>query len=103
MRLTAVAALISDLPEWELTAWVDRGWVHPEHTGPDLVFHEIDIARVRLINDLRTMMRVEDETLPLILSLLDQMYELRGQLRSVLRAIEAQGEPARSAILAAME
>ena len=30
MRLTAVAALISDLPEWELTAWVDRGWVHPE-------------------------------------------------------------------------
>ena len=103
MRLTAVAELITDLPEYELTAWVDRGWVRPDRAGPELVFHDIDIARVRLIHDLRTMMRVEDETLPLILSLLDQIYELRGQLRSVVHAVEAQGEPACSAILAAME
>ena len=33
MRLTAVAELITDLPEYELTAWVDRGWVRASGDG----------------------------------------------------------------------
>ena len=32
MRLTAVVALFPDLPEAELQAWVERGWVRPEGT-----------------------------------------------------------------------
>jgi chaperone modulatory protein CbpM len=102
MHLTAVVALFSDLGETELTAWVERGWVHPDHADNDPVFHDIDIARVRLIHDLRTLMLVEDETIPMILSLLDQVYDLRASLRTVLHAVEAQPEPVRDAILTAL-
>ena len=102
MQLTAVVALFSDLEETELVAWVERGWVHPEEAGTGPVFHDIDIARIRLIHDLRTAMRIEDETIPMILSLLDQVYDLRAGLRAVLRAVEAQPEPVREAIRAAI-
>ena len=105
MRLTAVVALFTaqGLGEPDLTAWVDRGWVRPEQGGAEPIFHDIDIARIRLIHDLRTLMRIEDETIPLVLSLLDQVYDLRAGLRAVLRAVDAQPEPVREAILAAMD
>jgi chaperone modulatory protein CbpM len=106
MHLTAVVALFSDSParltEPELTAWVERGWVRAEAGGGGPVFHEIDVARVRLIHDLRAVMRIEDETIPVILSLLDQVYDLRSGLRAVLRAIDAQPPSVREAILAAI-
>jgi chaperone modulatory protein CbpM len=108
MRLTAVVALFANVPGGELTqpeliAWVERGWVRPEAGGDDPIFHDIDIARVRLIHDLRSVMRVEDETIPIILSLLDQVYDLRAGLRVLLRAVEAQPDPVKQAILAAID
>ncbi len=102
--LTSVTALFTDLGEAELVTWVERGWVRPEGVGVEAewVFHEIDIARIRLIHDLRHRMELEADAIPLILSLLDQIHELRGQLRSVLRAIESQPEDVRRMILAAL-
>jgi len=99
MQITAVAALFANLPVIELTGWVERGWVLPETAESGWVFHEIDVARVRLIYDLRHDMDVADETMPLVLSLLDQMYDLRGRLRAVLRAVEAQPADVKQAIL----
>lgn len=102
MRITAVVALFPDLPEPELTAWVERGWVRPVASGTEWVFEDIDVARVRLIHDLRYAMAVQDELMPLVLSLLDQIYALRGQMRSVARAVESQPEAVQQAILAAL-
>jgi chaperone modulatory protein CbpM len=102
MRVTAVIALFPDLRETELLSWVERGWVRPEGTEPDLVFQEIDVARVRLIHDFRHAMAVPEETMPLVLSLLDQVYTLRGQIHAIARAVEGQPEAVRAAILAAI-
>jgi chaperone modulatory protein CbpM len=102
MRFTAVIALFPDLGETELQTWVERGWVRPEGTNPDWVFQEIDIARVRLIHDFRHAMDVREETIPLVLSLLDQVYALRGQMRAIARAVEGQPESVRAAILSAL-
>lgn len=103
MHLAAVATLFDDLGEPDLIAWVERGWVHLDSgAGDSPVFEDIDIARVRLIHDLRTLMRIEDETIPMVLSLLDQVYDLRGKLRAVLRAVDAQPASSRHAILDAM-
>ena len=74
----------------ELTTWVERGWVIPDADGTTLEFHEIDVARVRLIHDLRSGMDVGEDAVPLVLSLLDQVYDLRSRLKAVLRAVEAQ-------------
>ena len=102
MRITAVVGLFPDLRESELQAWVERGWVRPEGTEPDWVFQDIDVARVRLIHDFRHTMAVSEDTMPLVLSLLDQVYTLRGQMRALARAVEGQPEPVRAAILAAI-
>jgi chaperone modulatory protein CbpM len=102
MRLTAVVAMFPGLVEAELITWVERGWVRPAGTPPDWEFAEIDVARARLVLDMRRDMAVPEETMALVLSLLDQVYALRGQLRAVARAVEGQPEPVRSAILAAL-
>ena len=103
MQLTAVVALFPDLPAAELTGWIERGWVRPESAENDWVFYEIEVARVRLIHDLRRDMEVGEDTMSLVLSLLDQVYELRSQLRSVLRAVETQPDSVRQAIRAALK
>ena len=102
MRVTSVVALFPDLPEAELLSWVERGWVRPEGTEPDWVFQEIDVARVRLIHDFGRAMAVPEDTMPLVLSLLDQIYTLRSQMRALAHAVEGQPEAVRDAILAAL-
>jgi chaperone modulatory protein CbpM len=102
MRLTAVVALFPDLRETELQAWVERGWVRAQPSDEDWEFQDIDVARVRLIHDLRHDLAVQEETMPLVLSLLDQVYTLRGQMRAVARAVETQDETVRAAILTAL-
>ena len=102
MRTEAVITLLGDLQIVELTSWIQRGWVQPDPAGDDWEFHEIDIARVRLIRDMRSRMELTDDAIPLVLSLLDQVYDLRGQLRLVLSAIETQPSEVRTAILSAL-
>jgi chaperone modulatory protein CbpM len=98
LQLTAVTALFVDLQAQELTGWIERGWVQPEPADSGWVFQEIDVARVRLIHDLRRDMDVGEDTIPVVLSLLDQVYELRAQLKALLRAVEAQPDEVREAI-----
>ena len=102
MDLLAVAALFSDLEAVELTTWVERGWVQPESTEAGWEFHEIDVARVRLVHDLRRDMDVGEDALPLVLSLLDQVYELRGTLRSLLNELRSQSPELFSTVLASI-
>ena len=44
-------------------------------------------------------MDVGEDAVPLVLSLLDQVYELRTTLKSVLHALEAQPRDVQSALL----
>jgi len=103
MRIHAVIALFPDLDERELGVWIAQHWVQPEPAlddGP--VFREIDIARVHMIYDLRRRLDVHEETMPLVLSLLDQVYELRRNLKAVTRALDDQPGDIRAAVLRAI-
>ena len=84
MRMELLLAELGDVAPSELTAWVERGWVRPETGEAGWEFLAIDVARARLIRDLRQRMEVAEDMLPLVLSLLDQVYTLRAQLREVL-------------------
>ena len=54
MRQDAVVALFPALAQIELDAWIERRWVRPEPAGGGgWEFQEIDVARVRLIYELR--------------------------------------------------
>jgi chaperone modulatory protein CbpM len=102
MDITAVTALFPGLTQIELVTWVERGWVLPDNAGSGFVFREIDVARVRLIRDLRQDMEVGEDAIPLVLSLLDQVYELRTTLKSLMRALESQPAEIRASVLAAV-
>ena len=102
MRFDAVLALFAGLEETELSVWIARGWVRPESGDAGWEFQEIDIARVRLIRDLRQGMAVGEDAMPVVLSLLDQLYDLRGTLRTLVQAVQAQPEPVRTTLLAAL-
>jgi chaperone modulatory protein CbpM len=103
MRLEAIIVRFPGLEAVELAAWIERGWVRPEPAGPgDWVFQEIDIARIQLIFDIRRDLGVAEDTAPLVLSLIDQVYDLRAALKALSRALEGQPAEVRSAVLAAL-
>ena len=79
--IAAVCALIGDLQARSSSDWIGEAWVLPEASEGTYVFHEIDVARVRLIVELRRDMAIDDEAIPVILNLLDQLYALRRRSR----------------------
>lgn len=90
MRLHAVVTLFADLDAAELSGWIERRWVRPEPVGEDYVFADIDVARVRLVYDMRRAMAVDEDTVPLVLSLLDQVLELRDAIAAISSALDTQ-------------
>jgi chaperone modulatory protein CbpM len=88
----------SGLDRAELTRWVESRWVVPDEAGGRWVFHEVDVARVELILDIRREFAIDDEAMPLVLNLMDQVYSLRRQLRRLCDALAAQPAEVRDAI-----
>jgi chaperone modulatory protein CbpM len=86
----------------ELTRWVENRWVLPERRNDTWVFHEVDVARVELILEIRHEFAIDDEALPLVLGLLDQIYDLRRQLRRMCDALAAQPPEVRAGIRKAL-
>jgi chaperone modulatory protein CbpM len=89
ITLTTVCRVVPGLTQDELQRFIDAEWVRPIRQGNKPVFSELDVARIRLILDLRATMDVEEQSVPLVLSLLDQLYTTRRQLRRVLNETDA--------------
>ncbi len=90
ITLETVIRTVGGIREAELRAWIAEGWVRPERARGVLIFREIDVARVRLIHDLRRDLAIGDDALPVVLSLLDQVYAMRRRLRAMNEAIASQ-------------
>ena len=67
----------------DLQRWIVEGFVQSERADGELRFHDIDAERVRLILELRDVLEVNEQALPVVLSLLDQVYALRRRLREL--------------------
>jgi len=90
--------LIDALEAHMLRQWVEAGLVHALDGDP-LTFDDADVARVQLICELHYEMAVDEETLPLIVSLMDQLYSLRRSARAVNAAIAGEPEEVRRRIV----
>ncbi len=88
ITIRSVCEIVPGLTEADLRHWLEQDFVRPDRHGGEPAFREIDIARVRLIRELQAEMDVDEPTLPLVLSLLDQLYATRRQLRLVLDALD---------------
>jgi len=90
MSLDQLLSRVAGIDRDDLDLWVEEGWVRPAlHQGRP-VFRDVDVARVRLIVEIRDDFNVRRENIPLILSLIDQVHGLRGELRSLAEAVDAQ-------------
>lgn len=81
---------VRELSVQRLHKWIRLGWVRPERHEGAALFHEVDVARVRLLNELEHTLEFDDDTVPLVLSLLDQIHGLRNELRNLTLAVEQQ-------------
>ena len=63
-----------------LEAWIEAGWLLPRQDGAKRNFFDVDLARAHLIHDLERL-GVNDEGIPVILDLVDQLHGLRRTLR----------------------
>ena len=86
----------------DVQRWVEQAWVRPDGGPGDWLFQPIDVARIRLIVELRDQLSVNEEALPTVLSLLDQVYAARRQMRAIRAALEAVPMDAREAVLRAL-
>lgn len=81
ITLDVLMSKVSGLSRADLELWVSNDWVRPEATEAGFSFGEIDVARVILIQQLRDDLEVNDAALPVVLSLVDQLYDLRRHMR----------------------
>jgi chaperone modulatory protein CbpM len=71
-----------DLLPQDLERWIANDWVRPDGQGGAYIFCAIDVARVQLIQDLRDRLEISEAALPVVLMLLDQVYDLRRRMRA---------------------
>ena len=93
---------IAALRRSDLEDWIRDELVVPQDADT-LLFTDMEIARIRLICTLHYELEIDVDTLPLVLSLIDQLYETRQRLRSLTAAVTAQDRSVQATIIAAIE
>jgi chaperone modulatory protein CbpM len=79
---------MSGLQQQDLERWISNDWVRADRRSGTYVFQAIDVARVRLIQELRDELEVNEAALPVVLSLLDQLYDMRRRMRELRDALQ---------------
>jgi chaperone modulatory protein CbpM len=100
MNESDIIARLQKVSVLELRSWVEWGWIRPACAGGEPDWSEADAARAALIADLRENMGINEEAMPVVLNLIDQVYGLRHELKRVLDAVEDQPEAVRERIRA---
>jgi chaperone modulatory protein CbpM len=72
-----------------LEQWVDAGWLMPSQDSGRPRFSDVDFARAQLIGDLKDL-GVNDDGIPIILDLIDQLHGLRYLVHELLSTMRTQ-------------
>jgi chaperone modulatory protein CbpM len=83
----------------DLTMWIEQRWVLPARSGPDISFDDADRARVRMVIAFRRDLAIDNESMPVVLGLIDRLYATRARLQDVLLALADLPEPQRAALI----
>jgi chaperone modulatory protein CbpM len=85
-----------EVSEGEVTRWIEQSWILPVEEDGEVLFDDVDRARIKLIVELRRDLEVNEEAIPVVLRLLDQVYGLRRTLDELRQGIMGLSEAARS-------
>jgi chaperone modulatory protein CbpM len=75
-----------DVDAGTVHVWIEEGWLLPQQDQAGFVFSELEVARARLIRDLKDGIGINDEGIGVVLNLIDQVYSLRKVVRELLHA-----------------
>ncbi|ABL68620.1 MULTISPECIES: hypothetical protein [Paracoccus] len=85
--LTQTLESVGGLTSEQLERYISAGVVVPVQSEQGPLFREIDLARLNLVVDLAEGYHLDEEALALVLSLVDQLHGLRGDMRAILDAV----------------
>ena len=98
IRERELIARITYLERQVLVTWIEEGVIAPHRDGEGYLFDRLDVSRVALACDLHYRMGLDHASLPVIMSLIDQLHDARHNLRALTRAVAEQPEPIQQAI-----
>jgi len=98
-NLEEITSLVPELDRADLERWIHAALIVAEADDGVTRLDDVQIARVRLICALRFDMEVEEETLPVVLDLIDQLHATRDRLHRLSQAVLAQDEEVRAAVI----
>ncbi len=91
-------AAVAQLNRKRLVTYVEAEMVRPVQTPRGAQYRQIDIARLELLCELDDLFDLREDALCMVISLIDQLHQVRGELRAVLEAIEQGPDEARRAV-----
>lgn len=97
----AIAA-VARLTRPVLARFLEAEIVVPVQGEGGVHFRQIDIQRMELLCELREQFEMDEEALGIIISLIDQLHDVRADRRCLLRAVEAESEEVRQRIAEAL-
>lgn len=83
-----IVAKVRHVTVTRLRVWVRQGWIRPAATPPQS-FSDADLARAMLIRDLEDTLGFDEDQVPVLLSLIDQIHGLRAELRTAMLTLQA--------------
>ena len=102
-RIDDLVAAIAVLQRSDLETWIREELVVPQQETGTPHLTDMECARVRLICTLHYELEIDVDTLPVVLSLVDQLYNTRQRLLSLTAAVAAQDKTVQAAIIAAIK
>lgn len=92
-----VVARVHSLTVTRLRIWVNQGLIKPaDETARS--YSETDIARADLICTLEDELGFDEEDVPVLLNLIDQIHGLRSELRGLLEVLDELPSDMRSTV-----
>ncbi len=95
---TETVAAVARLTRARLQSFVELEIVSPLHSDGGLLYRQIDLVRLELLCELSEDFELEDDALCVIISLIDQLHDARGELRAILAAIKSEPDEVRMRI-----
>jgi chaperone modulatory protein CbpM len=90
-------ARVDRLTVTRLRVWVSQGWIKPADEAGQ-AYSDADLARATLICNLEDELGFDEEDVPVLLNLIDQIHGLRAELRGLLAALDDLPEDVRTTV-----
>lgn len=89
---------IDDLTGERLVTYIRTRMVQPVDSEAGPVFRETDLARLQLLCDLSDSYDLPEDSLRMVMALIDQLNTMRGDMRALMQAVATEPDEVRTRI-----